>query len=336
MAKNDLVMENYYQTHLNGGRRRNNPANNRQAVTERMYVRILTELCANRFEWTGLPDSVSVRYLETNLIWRGLAVFYKDTNSDQFFAVQGAPSGAVNFVGDPTSFTIIAPDMQTTRLNAVPSYDVTPSGDVGDRKDPECVPIWCNYMREPDLDIIQLYAVKLAKMDRSIEITSDNMRKTKVVAASENERLSVVNAMAKIAEGQDAVFVTDTAGAAMISNMQVLDLGVDPLTLPNLMIARSKLWNECMGLLGINNANQDKKERLVAAEVGANDEQVQATRNIALNARQQAAEQINQLYGLTVEVDYKQPPPPPADAAGEEFTTGGGTTADNQGAGENA
>jgi hypothetical protein len=77
-----------------------------------------------------------------------------------------------------------------------------------------------------------------------------------------------------------------------------------------------------MGLLGINNANQDKKERLVAAEVGANDEQVQATRNIALNARQQAAERINKLYGLSVEVDFKTPPPPPADGPGEEFQGG--------------
>lgn len=323
MAKNDLVMDNYYRTHLNGGRRQNNPAMNRQAATERMYVRILTELCANRFEWTGLPDSVNVRFLESNLIWRGVAVFYKDPDSGKFFAAQGAPSGAVNFMDEPIRYTIIGPTMQTTTLRAVPEYDVTPDGQPGDRKPQECVPIWCNYMREPDLDVIHLYAVKLAKLDRSIEITADNMRKTKVVSASENERLSTVNALKQIAEGQDAVLVQETAGASLISNMQVLDLGVDPLTLPNLMIAKSKLWNECMGLLGINNANQDKKERLVAAEVGANDEQVQATRNIALNSRQQACEQINALWpNLTVAVDFKNPPPPPTDAPGTEFVGG--------------
>ena len=112
-------------------------------------------------------------------------------------------------------------------------------------------------------------------------------------------------------------------------------LGIDPMNLPNLMIAKSKLWNECMGLLGINNANQDKKERLVAAEVGANDDQVQATRNVALNARQIAAQQISDRYGLTVTVDFKNPPPGPSDAPGAEFVSGGSTTADNQGAGAN-
>jgi hypothetical protein len=76
-----------------------------------------------------------------------------------------------------------------------------------------------------------------------------------------------------------------------------------------------------MGMLGINGANQDKKERLVAAEVGANDEQVQASRNVALNARQFACEQINQLWGLNVSVDFKTPPPVPG---AEETAAAGG------------
>ena len=327
MAKNDLVFDQYYSTHLNGGRRRNNPAMNVQAMTERMYVRLLTELCANRFEWKGLPDSVNVRFLETNLIWRGVAVFYRDTDSGQYFAVQGAGSGATNFLDEPVNFTVIGPRMVTETLRAVPAYDVTPGGDIGERLDAECVPIYCNYMREPDLDIINLYAHKLAKIDRTIEITADNMRKTKVVAASENERLSAMNALKSLVQGDEAIFVTD-GGAALVSNMQVLDLGVDPLTLPNLMIARSKLWNECMGLLGINNANQDKKERLVAAEVGANDEQVEATRRIALNSRQQAATAINELFGINVTVDYYNQPLPAEEAPGEEFA--GGSAAPKQ------
>lgn len=332
MAKNDLVMQQYYQTHLNGGRK-NNRANNQQVLTEQMYIRVLTELCANRFEWKGMPESVNLRFLETNLTWRALAVFYKDADSGQFFVAQGAGSGAHNFMDEPTSFTIIGPNMRPAKLNAVPTYDKTPSGEVGDRKDPECVPIWANYMRTPDLDIIHLAAMRLAKMDRSIEITADNMRKSKVVKAPEDQRLSYVNVIKQLEDGQATIL---GAPSLDLGNIEVLDLGMDPLTLPNLQIAKSKLWNEYMALLGINGANQDKKERLVAAEVGANDEQVQATKNIALNARQQACEQINRLYGLNVEVDFKAPPPAPTDTApGEEFLTGGGTSSDNQGAGAN-
>jgi len=131
------------------------------------------------------------------------------------------------------------------------------------------------------------------------------MRKSKYINAPENERLSWMNILKQIGEGQDGIF--GTSGMDM-SQVQTLDLGVDPLTLPNLQIAKSKMWNECMGYLGINNANQDKKERLVAAEVGANDEQVQAARNVALNERQNAAKKINALFGLNVSVDFKQEP----------------------------
>lgn len=316
MAKQDLVFDQYYSTYLSGGRKQNRSLN-QQTMTERMYIRILSELCANRFEWKGLPESVNVRFLETNLTWRALAIFFKDTNSGQYFVAQGAGSGATNFMDEPTSFTIIAPDMHTARLNAVPTYDRTPSGDVGVRKDPECVPIWANYGREPDLDIIYLYATKFAKLDRSIEITADNMRKTKYINSPENERLSWMNILKNINEGQEAIFGTSGLDMGQIG---VIDLSVDPLTLPNLQIAKSKMWNECMGLLGINNSNQDKKERLVAAEVGANDEQVQATKNIALNARQQACEQINRLYGLNVSVDFVQEPLPEAPAGDDTET----------------
>jgi hypothetical protein len=270
----------------------NNPAMNDQALLERMYIRILSEMCMNRFQWENLPEEIDSRFLELTLTYRALAVFYKDRDTDKFVTAQGSGAGHTNFMDHPVSFTVIGPG-----TGAGESKNLKAVGD-----DPQCVPIWANYLRCPDLDIISIYANKFAKVDRSIEITMDNMRKTKMVAATENERLSYVNALRQHAEGQDTIMTV--ANAFDPAAIQVLDLQVDPLTLPNLQIGRSKLWSECMGLLGINNANQDKKERLIAAEVGANDEQVQATRNIALNARQQAAERINKLYGLDISVDF--------------------------------
>ena len=320
MAKRDLVYTEFYAPYLNGGRTANNPANNAQHMTERMYVRILTELAANRFEWEGLPDEIDPRFLELQLTYRALVVFYEDRDTGKYVTAAGSGAGHTNFMDHPVSFTVIGPGTGAGR-----SINLKAVGETA-----QCVPIWANYLRSPDLDVITLYSHKLAKLDRTIEITMDNMRKTKVVAAPENQRLSIVNALRQIAEGQEAVFGTENL--SMEGLVSVLDMGVDPLTLPNLMIAKSKLWNECMGLLGINNANQDKKERLVAAEVGANDEQVQATRNIALNARQRACELINDMFGLDISVDFKTPPPPPTDAPGTEFVSGG-TSSDNQRAG---
>jgi len=83
-----------------------------------------------------------------------------------------------------------------------------------------------------------------------------------------------------------------------------LDLGINEHALEKLHIVRTRLWSECMGLLGINNANQDKKERLVASEVDANDDQVSSMQYVNLNARRQACHMINARYGLDVSVEY--------------------------------
>jgi len=60
-----------------------------------------------------------------------------------------------------------------------------------------------------------------------------------------------------------------------------------------------------MSLFGINNSNQDKKERLVADEVAANNDQVAVMRAINLNARQEACTKINRLFGTNIWVEYK-------------------------------
>lgn len=280
----DLVFTNYYAPHLNGGRGfANNPTNNRQYLTQNMYVRVLTELCANRFKWVGLPDTIDERFLELELFRSALAVFYWDVDFERYLAVRASGAGQTNMYDNPTSFTIYTPKFNKQ---------------LGPKN---CVPIWANYLRTPDHDIVQLFAQRLAAIDRTIDINVSNMRFSKVVTAEENERQSWVNIIRQHDEGMPVIFGTQ---ALDMSKVMAFDVSVHHEALPNLLIARTKMWNDCMTLLGINNANQDKKERLVADEVSANDEQVNAAKSIALNARRQACAQINRMYDLAVSVDF--------------------------------
>lgn len=276
----------YHNDFLYGTKFANNPANNREAVMERMYFRILSELAANRFKWEGLPDEIDVRFMEVTLLYRALSVFYFDTEYDKYFALQGAPANQVNMLQNPTAFVVVGNDFVSKTL----SYK-------------KCVPIWANYMRTPDLDIISIYAHKLANVDRTVEINVANARQNKVVAASDNQRLSMVNINRQIDEGQNLIQVN---GAIQdMAFIQALDLGINPDLLDKVHILRTRLWNECMGLLGIDNANQDKKERLVSAEVDANDDQTANMRYVNLNARRKAADDINKMFpNLNVTVSY--------------------------------
>ena len=60
-----------------------------------------------------------------------------------------------------------------------------------------------------------------------------------------------------------------------------------------------------MTLLGIDNANQDKKERVQSAEVNANNTQIIASRNIWLSERQKAVEKFNEKFGENVKVSFR-------------------------------
>lgn len=279
-----------------GRTRSNNQVNNRTATLERMYVRVLSELCMNRFKYTGLEGTgIDARYLELQLFERALAVVFQHNDvldpsgevvtpgTGKIVALAGSPVGAENFIGNYTKFQVYGSRFMNRTLPIA-----------------ECVPIWANYLRAPDLDIVFIYANKLAEIDRTIEINVKNARIAKGLIADDNTRLTAANVNDAIERGESVIKITRDITANIIP----IDLGVDVKGIESLHITRQKYWNECMALLGINNANQDKKERLVESEVSANDDQVLTVQRVNLNARQEGIRQVNEMFGTDITVDY--------------------------------
>lgn len=257
----------------------------REEIIRAMYVRILLELATNRFQWHGLPDSINKRFLELTLATKGMSVFFYDETYNQFMALQGTTWNVMNIVDEPVKLRITGrSNYKSKTLSAV---------QMGSPTTGEAVPIWSNYLRTPDWDIIQIYAHKLAQVDTTIEINMRNARRSRILVADENQRLTMENISREIDEGNPIVKVNDINLALQV---QAFDLGVEPNTIEKLHIVKVRLWNECMGLLGINSANQDKKERMVTDEVTANDEQISTTQAVNLNARRQACDMINKRW----------------------------------------
>ena len=78
-----------------------------------------------------------------------------------------------------------------------------------------------------------------------------------------------------------------------------------PYVADKLQVLKHQIWNEALTFCGIENSNQDKKERLVADEVGSNYGNIEAQRNVMLNARRQAADKINRMFGTNIEVGFR-------------------------------
>lgn len=266
---------------------RNNPARNRLALQERMYLRIFTEIACARFKWVGLPTSVDIRFLELTLFNRALSVFYFDKQFDRYMALQASGTGKINMYDNPTSYTVIGNTMVNKTL-----------------KGADCVPIWANFLRMPDWDIASIYATKIAEIDRTIEIDLLALRHPYVLIADDNQKQSVLQAFRQVQEGQPVIVGTNALGEMLENQFKLLDMKINPDIVPNLQVAKTKIWNEAMTFLGINNANQEKRERLVASEVAANNSQVLMARNVALDARRTAAELISSKYDLDVSVHW--------------------------------
>ena len=87
--------------------------------------------------------------------------------------------------------------------------------------------------------------------------------------------------------------------------ISVLDLK-PPMVFKDLQVQKHMLLNEFFTDIGVNNANMDKRERMVANEVEANNEQVKASEDVLLRCRQEACKEINKIFGLNISVRRRE------------------------------
>lgn len=282
----DNVLEDFYVPFWRMQRRQlNNPAEITVEYIQAMIERIVGELCINRFNWKGLPDSVDTRYVELSLYNYALVLIFEDAITGKLLALRANPVGGYDMNQNPIAYKLVP-----TPNGTLPQHlnNVTLSAR-------NCVPVWANAFRIPDHDVVMFYASRIAQNERTIDINLMSARRTKIMAVNENSRLSAEN-INRMLDNGDAVIPVNIDMATLSDMIAAIDLGVHPEHIERLSIVRDRFWNNLMGLLGINNANQDKKERLVESEVSGNDDQIGNFRRINLNWRQKAADAINKKY----------------------------------------
>jgi hypothetical protein len=90
-----------------------------------------------------------------------------------------------------------------------------------------------------------------------------------------------------------------------LSGVKVFDTNA-PYVADKLNELKREIFNEALTCLGISNVNIQKKERLLSDEVERNMGSVEAQKYTRLNPRKEACAKINDMFGLDIDVDYRE------------------------------
>ena len=244
----------------------------------------LTELAISMFEWKNLPKEIDPRFLELTLFSDGQAVWFKDEEIDKYLALQVITQGRLDVYRVPIKRRAFAVNGYQRQLDIENS-----------------VIIYNNYLRTNSYAMCVMYAKRLYNLDRIIDVNANAQKTPVLLKADEMQRLTVLNAY-KEWDGNQPVIYGDKALDPNCLSVLRTDA---PYVADKIYQLKTQYWNEALTHLGISNLNIQKKERLVSDEVVRSQGGTIASRYSRLQARRDACEKINQIFGLNVEVDYR-------------------------------
>lgn len=256
--------------------------NNRTYV---QYVNRLTELAISMFEWTGLPESVDSRYIELHLFSNGCMVYFDDEVMGNL-CLDCTYNGGLDVYGYPILRRAYSSYNGYNRL----------------LKNSNSVIIWNNLLHIPSEADIRAYARRLWMLDRIIDVNANAQKTPILVQGNEKQRLSLVN-LYKEYDGNAPVIFGDSS--LNTEGLKSISTGA-PYVADRIYELKTQIWNEALTYLGISNINIQKKERLITDEVTRNQGGTVASRYSRLEARRQAVERINDMFGTNIKVNYRE------------------------------
>lgn len=269
---------------------------------------LLVTAATSRFQWEGLPDEVSSRYLELTLFGRGGIAFARRSVTDfaPYFFGSFAQIGNSDIYNDPVTVDIITPNGYRKRKHAKPWIRHVGNQYSSDRAvaPADCCICWDNLQRVPLMPYIDLQARRLALFDSVADQHVNSMRTPWLFSVPEEGKKNAEELFRRINSGDPAIYMNPN-GLSEIQTSVLQLLQGNAYAGDRILNDRQKIVSDAYTMLGIdNNASAEKKERVQTSETLANNEQFLIQRRAALACRQEFADAVNAMFGLAVHVRW--------------------------------
>ena len=258
----------------------------------------LFNLVLSMFTWEGLPPEIDPRFVEYVLCREGLGGFFAMKRGTAMWAFcPAAPMGNLNMYYNPNKI------MLTPVTGGVPWYRHAyyfMKGAV--MYEPNAVVGWNNKARTSMMPVIRYYARRLAHIDRIIDVNVGAQSTPYLVVTDEMHRRDAENFTLQLCGHSSVITVNDKfADGVAVSTVPT----TAPFVADKLFDLQVKLLNQFNGLIGIDNTNTEKRERVSDKEATSNNEQIMVIRNSCLECRKELALGIAKLTGGMYEPTVK-------------------------------
>lgn len=248
------------------------------------YYNRLKSIGMSVFEWKNLPPEIDERFLELTLFDQGMAIFYFDEVAEKYVALTTMIGGELDIYRIPKRRRAYAPNGYNYELDSSNS-----------------VLIFNNFEHTPCVEQAMIFAGRLYATERATDVNVNAQKYPIVILATEEQKLTMRNLYEQY-DGNE-LFIFGQKGLDL-DNITTINPGV-PFVAGDLQFLKNQIWHEALNYFGIETESASKKERLVQAEAQNNMGAILAQRYVRLNARRQAAKQINAMFGLNIDVDYR-------------------------------
>lgn len=271
-------------------------------VTYMQYFNRLTELAISMFEWQNLPPTVDPRYIELHLFQNGSMVYFNDDVIGNL-CLDCLPNGNFDVYGNPVL------------RRAYSSYNKYQK----ELNEDNSVVIWNNYLRTNSITDIKMYSRRLFLLDRIIDVNANAQKTPVLIQGTEKQRLTLLNLYKEFDGNSPFIFGDKNLD---LNALKSLNTGA-PYVADKIYQLKTQIWNEALTYLGISNINIQKKERLITDEVTRTQGGTIASRYSRLQARRDAVEKINAMFGTNISVNYREDFQEIGDDSGQSTIKGG-------------